>query len=223
MTVRTERFEAQLKFLRDHGFQFTPLRDVIRWRSDPSATLPPKTVVLTADDGHRSVHEILLPIAKRENIPVTLFIYPSAISNASYALTWDQLRALRHTGLFDVQSHTWWHPNFKTERRRLAPTEFRRFVLAQLTRSRERIEQELGEPVDMLAWPFGIYDDELTALAAQANYRAGFTLVARAVRRDDAMLALPRYLILDEDTPDRLARRLGEPQPRNQASGGPLP
>src|ERR1700692_834861 len=59
MTVRTGTFEAQLQSLRTHGYQVVPLRDVIKWLTDPTATLPPKTAVLTVDDGHRSVFEIL--------------------------------------------------------------------------------------------------------------------------------------------------------------------
>ncbi|MET5012949.1 polysaccharide deacetylase family protein, partial [Burkholderia pseudomallei] len=59
-------------------------------------------------------------------------------------------------------------------------------------------------------WPFGLYDDELTSLAAQAGYVAGFTLDARKVRRGDAPLALPRFLIVDSCTPAVLARMLGE-------------
>ncbi len=51
-------------------------------------------------------------------IPVTLFVYPSAISNADYALTWEQLLELKETWLFDIQSHSYWHPNFKEEKRR---------------------------------------------------------------------------------------------------------
>jgi Polysaccharide deacetylase len=50
---------------------------------------------------------------------VTLFVYPSAVSNAAYALTWEQLRELQATGLVDIQSHTYWHPNFREEKRRL--------------------------------------------------------------------------------------------------------
>jgi peptidoglycan/xylan/chitin deacetylase (PgdA/CDA1 family) len=101
-------------------------------------------VVITVDDGHRSVYEKMLPIVLREHFPVTLFVYPSAISNASYALTWDQLRNLRQTGLFDVQSHTYWHPNFKVERGRRSEADFRQFVRAQLDTSRQRIESEAG-------------------------------------------------------------------------------
>nr|WP_241688962.1 polysaccharide deacetylase family protein [Burkholderia pseudomallei] len=210
MTVRVSTFGAQLAFLRAHGYTFVPLRDVVAWAASPSAPLPDKAIAITVDDGHRSVYELLRPIVLRERLPVTLFIYPSAISNASYAMTWDELRALRATGRFDIESHTWWHPNFRTERRRLAPDAFRRFAATQFAHSRARLEREIGGPVDLLAWPFGLYDDELTSLAAQAGYVAGFTLDARKVRRGDAPLALPRLLIVDSCTPAVLARMLGE-------------
>jgi len=151
MTVRVTTFEAQLRFLKQHGYEIVPLRAIVTWLRDPNATLPPKAVALTVDDGHESVYQRLMPIAQREKLPITLFIYPSAISNASYALTWEQLRTLRATGLFDVQSHTWWHPNFHVERRRQSPAEFEVFASTQLQHSREMIESRLGGHVDMLA------------------------------------------------------------------------
>jgi peptidoglycan/xylan/chitin deacetylase (PgdA/CDA1 family) len=128
MTVRVTTFEAHLRFLREHGYRIVPLRQIIAWLREPDATLPAKAVAITVDDGHESVYQRLLPIAQRERLPVTLFIYPSAISNASYALTWEQLRIMQSTGLFDVQSHTWWHPNFNVERRRQSPADFERFA-----------------------------------------------------------------------------------------------
>jgi peptidoglycan/xylan/chitin deacetylase (PgdA/CDA1 family) len=154
---------------------------------------------------------VLLPIVQRERIPVTLFVYPSAISNASYALTWDQLRALQASGWFDVQSHTWWHPNFRIERRRQRSAEFRQFARTQLVQSRELIQHELSGRVDMIAWPFGLYDDELLGIAGNAGYTAGFTIEARRVRAGDAPLALPRFLMVDACTPRTLGALLGEP------------
>ena len=61
----------------------------------------------------------MLPLARKYNVPVTVFIYPSAISNAKYAMTWDQLRELKRSGLFDFQGHTYWHPNFKRDRKKM--------------------------------------------------------------------------------------------------------
>jgi len=28
-------------------------------------------------------------------------------------MSWAELRELQKTGFFDIQSHTYWHPNFK--------------------------------------------------------------------------------------------------------------
>ena len=211
MTVRVTTFEAQLRFLQEHGYHIVPLREAVNGLRDPAAVLPAKPVVITVDDGHRSVYEKMLPIVLRDRFPVTLFIYPSAISNASYALTWDQLRTLKQTGLFDIQSHTYWHPNFKLERKHRTPADFRQFVRWQLDASRERLESETGAHVDMLAWPYGIYDDELMALAADEGYQAAFTLDARKADRHARLLALPRFLMVDAYGPCALAHLLGDP------------
>jgi peptidoglycan/xylan/chitin deacetylase (PgdA/CDA1 family) len=109
-------------------------------------------VVITVDDGHRSVYTDLFPPVRQWRCPVTLFIYPSAISNASYALTWEQLVGIKASGLADVQSHAFWHPNSSVERKRLSPEAYRRFVHDQLARSKAILEQRLGSKVDLLAW-----------------------------------------------------------------------
>jgi peptidoglycan/xylan/chitin deacetylase (PgdA/CDA1 family) len=211
MTVRMSTFETQLRVLHEHGYHIVPLREVVDWLRHPNATLPHKPVAITVDDGHRSVFEKLLPIVLRERFPVTLFIYPSAISNASYALTWEQLRTLKQTGLFDIQSHTYWHPNFNIERRHRTPADFQQFVRTQLDKSRRRLESQTGAHPDMLAWPFGIYDDELIALASKEGYIAAFTLDARKTDRHAQLLALPRFLMIDAYGEKAFARLLGEP------------
>jgi peptidoglycan/xylan/chitin deacetylase (PgdA/CDA1 family) len=152
-------------------------------------------VVITVDDGHISVYTEMLPIALKYQIPITLFIYPSAIGNASYAMSWDQLRDLRKSGLFDIQAHTYWHPNFKIERKRLSPVEYEKFVDLQMTKTKAVLEKQLGIPADMVAWPFGIYDDYLMARATKAGYLAGFTIEAHHATNSDGIMKLPRYLL----------------------------
>ena len=203
MTVTTVVFEGQLAWLRDHGYRIIPLATLVESLSNPSVALPPHAVVITADDGHKSVYTEMFPLIERYRLPVTLFIYPSAISNASYALTWEQLAEMMKTGLVDVQSHTYWHPNFRHERARLSPADFRTFVMTQLTRSKQVLEKHLGGNIDMLAWPFGIYDPELERWAALAGYRAAFTLERHSVSGGLDPLALPRYLMTDRDRGDR--------------------
>lgn len=182
-----------------------PLADVIAWHAGGQDNLPPRALVLSVDDGHRSVYEVLWPMLKGRSVPVTLFVYPSAISNASYAMTWDQLRALAQSGTFDIESHTEWHPNFKTERARLAPAAYRRFVHDQLRRSRDRIEAELHRSVRLLAWPFGIYDTELAAMARDEGYTNGFSRcqTRHAAVECHGVAAIPHDAALRHEVPAR--------------------
>jgi peptidoglycan/xylan/chitin deacetylase (PgdA/CDA1 family) len=197
MTVRTDTFRNQLQAIEANGYRIVPLADVVRWHNGQTDAVPARAIAITIDDGHRSVFDVLRPLLATHPVPVTLFIYPSAISNASYAMTWDQLRTLGRSGGFDIQSHTYWHPNFRTERARLTPDGYRRFVAFQLSRSRERLEAETGQPVRLLAWPFGVHDEDTDQSAAREGYVAAFTLDARPVRVTDPAMALPRYLMTD--------------------------
>ncbi len=212
MTVTTPVFEAQLKYLRDNGYVFLPLRDVVNFVAG-RGNVPARAVAITADDGHRSVFTDMKPIVERYRIPVTLFIYPSAISNAAYAMTWDQLAQLKATGLFEIESHTYWHPNFHFEKRRLSPEAYQAFAKMQFAKPRQMLERRLGVTVDELAWPFGIYDDELIAMARNAGYVAGFTIERHHASRRDNVMAIPRYLMTDHDRGAAFAAILRETPP----------
>ena len=195
MTITVALFEAHLKYLRDNDYQVIPLRQLVEHRLNGGAELPARAVVITVDDGHRSVYTHMLPLVRLYRLSVTLFIYPSAISNADYAMTWKQLSELKQTGLFDFQSHSFWHPNFKEEKRRLKHDEYEKLMRTQLVKSKETLEKKLQTRVDMLAWPFGIFDDELIGEAREAGYKAAFTIQGRHATPADSIMALPRYLV----------------------------
>jgi len=214
MTMKTSVFEEQLKYLRDNGYKVIPLRQLVSWYQKKGPAPGPKSVVIVEDDAHKSVYTDMLPLAKKYNVPVTVFIYPSAISNAKYAMTWDQLRELKKSGLFDFQSHTYWHPNFKKDRKKMAPAEFDKSVTMQLSKSRAKIEKELGVAVDMLAWPFGIYDDELLGRASAAGYVGTLTIERRHANGGESLMKLPRYLLINADQGKAFAQILAGNAPK---------
>lgn len=211
MTVKTSVFASHLEYLKTNGYTVIPLQRLTAYIAGTAPPPPSRSVVITADDGHKSVFTDMFPLVSRYHIPITLFIYPSAISNAQYAMTWQQLREMRDSGLVDIQSHTYWHPNFNKEKKRLAEDAYNDFVHMQLSKSKEVLEQRLAVHVDMLAWPFGIYNDELIDNAKQLGYIAGFTLERRPAERSDNLLALPRYLMTDQVQGASFAKLLAAP------------
>lgn len=214
MTVTTPVFESHLKYLRDNGYTVIPLRRLVDWYQKKAPAPPAKSVVIVEDDAHKSVYSDMLPLVRKYNVPVTVFVYPSAISNAKYSMTWDQLRELKKTGLFDFQSHTYWHPNFKRERKKLKPAELDKLVNTQLKKSREKLEKELGGKVDMLAWPFGIYDDYLLGKASENGFTGTFTIERRHAGTGDSLKKLPRYLLINADQGKAFAQILAGTAPK---------
>ncbi len=199
MTVKTSVFAAQLQWLQDNGYTVIPLRTLVDYLRGAGPPPPPKSVVITADDAHKTVYSDMLPLVKKHRIPVTLFIYPSAVSNASYAMTWEQLAECQQTGLFDMQSHTFWHPNFKKEKKKLKPEEYQKLVMTQLAKSKAILEKKFGTTVDLLAWPFGIYDEELEKFAEQAGYVVSFSIDRRHAGKSERLQSQPRYLMVNGD------------------------
>ena len=200
MTITTPVFEAQMKYLHDNGYKVIPLRQLVDHYRGKAPAPGPKSVVIVEDDAHKSVYSDMLPIIKKYKYPVTVFAYPSAVSNAKYAMTWGQMRELTKTGLFEVQSHTYWHPNFKKEYKKLSKPALDALVMTQLKKSKSRLETELGSKVDMLAWPFGIYDDYLIGKAKESGYVATFTIDRHHVSASDSVFKLPRYLLVNADS-----------------------
>ncbi len=199
MTITPDRFESQIKWLKDNGYTVIPLKQLVSYLQGNNVVLPAKPIVITADDGWESDYTYMYPIARKYNIPITLFIYPGTISEGKHALTWDQLKELMKSGLFDVQDHTFSHPNFKQEKKHMSSDAYERFVHRELFDSKKVLEEKLGIKVDFIAWPFGIYDSYLEQQAAKAGYTMAFSIDFRHSSRIYRPTAQPRYMIVDSE------------------------
>lgn len=196
MTIKTSAFAEQLAWLKANDYTVIPLESAIKYLKGESKIIPDKSVVITVDDGHKSIYFDMAPLVKQYGIPVTLFIYPSAISNAKYSMTWEQLRELEATTFSRVESHTYWHPNFIQEKKKLSPDAYSKFMDKQLGGAKQKLEEEMGHEVKYLAWAFGIRDDELEAKARQSGYIAAVTIDRKHAAPSNSIMALPRYMVL---------------------------
>ncbi|MFP4058076.1 MAG: polysaccharide deacetylase family protein [Candidatus Brocadiia bacterium] len=98
-------------------------------------------------------------------------------------MSWDQVRELRDGGM-EVGSHTVSHACLTAVPAQRAHEE--------LSDSKAALERELGEPVALLAYPAGDYDQDVADLAVEAGYQAAFTTTAGAVAAGDHAFGLRR-------------------------------
>lgn len=115
---------------------------------------------------------------------------------------------MKASGLIDVQSHSYTHPNLRLGEQRMSASSFDAFIRRELVRSRETIEHRLGARCDMLAWPYGIVDAELKEDARRAGYVAAFGIARHHATRTDDIVALPRYTITERNRDSSLERLL---------------
>ena len=197
MNMTPEKFEAQMKLLKDNGFNIIPLKEAVAYLQGKRDSLPSKPIVVTVDDGWKSVYTYMAPILKKYDIPATLFIYPQSISSSKNYMSWEDLQELQQTGLFDIQSHTYDHPNFKQLKKRMSAEKFAQYVQMQMMKSKKILEEKTGKSVTILAWPFGIYNEYLEQQAEKSGYEMAFTIDYKAANRSFRPEAQPRYMIID--------------------------
>ena len=117
-------------------------------------------------------------------------------------LEWTQAREMRAEGL-EIGSHTYSHPNLI----RLPRDE----VARELRVSKEILEDRLGAPVDLLAYPFGKpgrqFDETTVAIARDSGYTHAAAILSRSVRPGDSPLALPRFFAT-RDSVETLAAKV---------------
>lgn len=205
MNLKPSVVEEQFKWLKDNGYTVIPLKDAVAYLQGKKDSLPAKSVVITADDGWESDYKYFYPIVKKFNYPVTLFIYPETISAGKNALTWEQLKELQQTGLFDIQDHTYDHPNFKHSKKQKSAEAYAKYVKFELQNSKKVLEEKMNIKISYLAWPFGIYDAYLEQAAAEAGFDMAFTIDARTANRNYRPMAQPRFMIVESQNMNTFA------------------
>jgi len=87
-------FDQQMKYLKENGYTVISLGELhkfLKYRD----SLPQKSVVISIDDGYRSVYNIAWPVLKKYDFRATLFIYTDFVGVSRNAITWDQLREMK--------------------------------------------------------------------------------------------------------------------------------
>ena len=101
-------FGAQMRWLARHGYRAVTLRDVWdHWHR--GATLPPKPVVISFDDGYRSVTQAALPHLQARSWPGVLNLTVKNL-RVSGGLSEFKVRSLLAAG-WELASHTLTHPD----------------------------------------------------------------------------------------------------------------
>lgn len=160
--VEPDVFEQQLDYLQQQGYTTISFRDLID-HFKTGKPLPLKPVILGFDDGWENQYEYALPILQKKKMTATFFIFTNAIGRKHY-MSWDQIKALDTEGMV-IGSHTKFHPYLFKMIDHAA-------LWKEIAESKDIIESHIKKPVYVLAYPFGLYNDQNVAVVKEAGYEA---------------------------------------------------
>ncbi len=110
-SVEAARFELQLQFLSENNY-YTPSSDEFYEYISGKLALPPRSALLTFDDGDTTLYDAAYPILRKYGLRAVCFICPGLISGEKRKNTgspfavWDEIMEMEKSGAVDFQSHT---------------------------------------------------------------------------------------------------------------------
>ena len=148
MFVPVKAFDEQMKYLNEQGYTAITFKDL------ENIDKISKPVIITFDDGYENNYTNAYPILKKYNMKATIFVISSTIEHQKYLKIW-QIKEMQN--LIDIESHTVSHHYLD----KLPKKE----IENELVRSKEYLQSLLNTKIDVLAYPYGSFNDKVIKIA----------------------------------------------------------
>lgn len=200
--VSPAQFEQHLAWLKERGYRSLSLTEAAQaWEKRDFIE---KSLVITFDDGYLDNYSAAFPLLQKYGFSATIFVLTDFIGQASSRwgqglpvklMNWQQVREMRDEGI-DFQSHGCTHQVLS----QLSGEALR----YELRHSKQKLEDELGQAVEHMAYPYGAYNDEVLVETEAAGYRAAYA----AGLAHDGRFAVPRFCVGEQDGLRRMAFKI---------------
>jgi peptidoglycan/xylan/chitin deacetylase (PgdA/CDA1 family) len=156
--VPPEEFEAQLKALRDWGYNSisaSQLAEAILH----GAAIPAQPIVISFDDGNLDVYQNAFPLMQKYGFTGVAYIVANTLHADGY-MNADQLKELAATG-WEIGSHSMTHSDL-----RKYPDQ----LVMESEQSRVLLQEAIGGQVRTFAYPYGLDDSAVTRQVQKDGY-----------------------------------------------------
>jgi peptidoglycan/xylan/chitin deacetylase (PgdA/CDA1 family) len=166
------RLEAHVRMLLRRGYRFVTAEELLDAAGGKKP--PPRTAVLTFDDGWLDGLTVAAPLLQRLGVRATFYLCPGRFGGEHETVRGSAGRLLDATAAgellnlgMELGSHTMSHPDLrKLDDGRLE---------WELAHSKEAIESLTGSSCRTFAYPFGLFDDRVERAVEAAGYELALT------------------------------------------------
>ena len=191
-TITAERFDEQIRYIKDQGYEPIGLQDLFAFLTR-KAPLPRKPILITVDDGWTSNFDIMIPILQKHGVRAAFFITtsPSAwiyrkFEGLDRPWSREDLRRAAAAG-YEIGSHSVTHP-YLIDLDDAA-------IRAEFADSKRFIEEATGRPCPFLSIPGNFYDERIRRIAEECGYQAVFTANVGSAHAATDLWDIPRLIV----------------------------
>ena len=184
LTVDTNTFRQQMKYLKDRGYRSAYISDVLNF-FDSGVAIVSKSVLITFDDGYDDFASNAAPILREFGFTSTLFVPTGLIDNPGY-LSWKVVKDLATAGDVVFANHTWSHRNVGANR-----VDVEREIK---TADMQLEERGLNSP-KLFAYPYGLESDWGKEILEGLGYKLAFSTRPGSILCEKQRLTLPRVRV----------------------------
>jgi biofilm PGA synthesis lipoprotein PgaB len=228
--VSATHLARHFEWLRQQGYVVVGLDEILSAQST-GQRLPDRAVLLTFDDGFRSMYTHVFPLLKIFGYRAVMSVVTSWIDAAAPVpyegrtrpatdfLSWAQLREMQESGLVEIASHTHaLHVGVPANRfgnlepaavtRRYAANhyendaEFMLRIEDDLQRSTDLIRANTGRAPRVITWPYGAWNEVVRQTAARLGLTVSLALGTSQIARGQSPLIGRELAIRNPDAKD---------------------
>ena len=188
LAVTDQTFARQMHFLKRHHYNVIPLEE-LGFLIREKKKIPPKTIVISFDDGNKDNYTYAFPVLKKYNLPAAVFMIIQEIGrNVGDKLNWEEIKEMQDSGLVTFGSHCIGPEpliNIKSED----------VIRREIFDSKKILELNLNTKVNIFSYPEGRFNARIKQLVQEAGYQVAVaTNPGRGFPNDD-IFALKRLRI----------------------------
>ena len=181
-------FEKQIKKMKNLGYRFVSFQDIRAGKISGGTN-----ILITIDDGNRSVKKVYKSVFKKYGISPCMFIYTCITSRIFYSLKYSNLKKYHDDGCV-IGGHGYYHEHINKHLYRKRKKAFKQ----ELKRPKRMLEKKLDIVVDTFAYPYGDYSDVTIEYLEKYGYKYAFKLGEEPMKLPLSLqnaYELPRYLM----------------------------
>lgn len=198
MRMRTSEFCTQMQYIKDAGLSVITMEDFLQWLRG-ERQLPERCILITIDDGWKSVWTDAYPVLKAYGYPFTTFLYTRYIQVQGDSMTKAQIQEMAAHGA-TIGSHSTNHLYPKSWRRLAQGSEaYTAQVKREILDSRDKLVGFFGN-CSAYCYPGGFNTPPMLEALRTSAYRAAFTVLEAKVTTEEDPYLVHRYMVFGNDS-----------------------